>query len=202
MIATDQDMSGGAHSDHHPLMTGLEPNTLYHYRVQGAAAGGTIYVGEDRTFRTVKTKGRVEMNLASLEQGARVRRVSSNWGGADNEDSWGANSALDGKRGTAWSSNGDGGEAFIEIEFRSRVQLRAVEVWTRSMSDGTAIIKSFTLTTDRGERFGPFRLESDRKTYRFEIDAVTRTLRLDVADSTGGNTGLVELAAYGEFLKE
>jgi hypothetical protein len=70
------------------------------------------------------------------------------------------------------------------------------------MTDGTAIIKAFTLSTDRGTRFGPFRLENDRKAYRLEIDAVTRTLRLDVQDSTGGNTGLVELAAYGEFLKE
>jgi hypothetical protein len=57
MIAKDQDMSGGAHSDHHPLMTGLEPDTLYHYRVQGASSDGTIYVGEDRTFRTARAEG-------------------------------------------------------------------------------------------------------------------------------------------------
>ena len=39
-IAVDQDMGGGAHTDHHPRLLGLEPDTEYHYRVQGAAADG------------------------------------------------------------------------------------------------------------------------------------------------------------------
>ena len=30
-------MLGGAHSEHSPLMPGLEPDTEYHYRVQGTA---------------------------------------------------------------------------------------------------------------------------------------------------------------------
>ena len=38
MIATDLDMNGGAHSDHHPVMAGLRPNTEYFFRVQGTAA--------------------------------------------------------------------------------------------------------------------------------------------------------------------
>lgn len=43
LIATDDDMLGGAHSDHCPLMPGLEADTEYHYRVQGTAADGTLY---------------------------------------------------------------------------------------------------------------------------------------------------------------
>ena len=29
-ISVDQDMAGGAHTDHHPLLSGLEPDSEYH----------------------------------------------------------------------------------------------------------------------------------------------------------------------------
>jgi len=197
-IAVDQDMDGGAHTDHHPLLAGLEADTEYHYRVQGTSADGTLYIGDDATFRTPPAETGGEINLASLEAGARVIAVSSNYGGAANDRPWGANNALDGNRATAWSSNGDGDAAFIEVELARPAQLNAVEVWTRSMSDGTAQIFAFTLTTDAGEVLGPFTLPDAAQPYRFEVDVTARTLRLDVIDSSGGNTGLVEFAAYGD----
>jgi hypothetical protein len=201
-IAVDQDMNGGAHTDHHPLLLGLEPDTEYHYRVQGTAADGTLYVGEDGTFRTLPAQETTEVNLASLQAGARVVAASSNFGGAANDGTWGANSAIDGNRGTAWSSNGDGNDAFIEIELAEPAQVYAVEVWTRSMSDGTAQVLAFTLTTDRGDVLGPFELADAAEPYRFDIDVVTHSLRLDVVDSSGGNTGLVEFAVYGTPIEE
>jgi hypothetical protein len=201
-IAVDQDMNGGAHTDHHPLLLGLEPDTEYHYRVQGTAADGTLYVGEDGTFRTLPAQETTEVNVASLQAGARVVAASSNFGGAANDGTWGANSAIDGNRGTAWSSNGDGNDAFIEIELAEPAQVYAVEVWTRSMSDGTAQVLAFTLTTDRGDVLGPFELADAAEPYRFDIDVVTHSLRLDVVDSSGGNTGLVEFAVYGTPIEE
>jgi len=196
-ISVDQDMAGGAHTDHHPILSGLEPDTVYHYRVQGAAADGALYVGQDGTFRTLPAQGEGNTNLASLEAGAKVVDVSSNFGGAANDEAWGANSAIDGDRATAWSSAGDGNEAFIEIELASPAELYAVEVWTRLMSDGSSQIFAFTLTTDSGQVLGPFTLQDAEQAYRFDVDVTARSLRLDVTDSSGGNTGLVEFAAYG-----
>ena len=202
LIAVDSDMAGGAHSDHHPLMTGLKPDTEYHFRVQGTAADGTLYMSEDLTFRTPSADEAVEVNLASLEQGARVIAVSSNFGSAENDERWGANSAIDGNPGTEWSSNGDGDDAFIEIELVERANVEAVEVWTRAMTDGTAEIFSFTLTTGSGETLGPFELNDSNQAYQFEMSVVAETLRLDVVESSGGNTGLVEFIVYGEPVGE
>ena len=197
MIATDADMGGGAHTDHHAVLVGLKPDTEYFYRVQGAGADGAVYVGEVMTFRTpnqIAARGRE--NLASLAKGARVMDVSSNYGGAGNDGSWGANSAIDGRRTTAWSTNGDGNDGFVEVELARRARLGEVEVWSRSMSDGTARILSFTLTTDEGEVLGPFELADTEQAHSFPVDVTTGTLRLDVVESSGGNVGLIELGAY------
>lgn len=201
MISTDTDMAGGAHSNHSPLLSGLEPDTTYHFRVQGAAADGTLYRSEDMTFRTPPQSESTEVNYASLDQGAAIVDVSSNFGGAPDDERWGANGAIDGNRGSAWSSDGDGNDAFIEIELAQPIQLEAVEVWSRSMDDGTARVHSFTLTTDRGETLGPFQLDDPDVSQRFEVDAPAERLRFEVVESSGGNVGLVEFAAYGEPLE-
>ena len=187
LIATDLDMDGGAHGDHHPLLAGLKPSTEYYYRVQGTAADGTIYVGDVHSFRTPDAPsgetGDVAMRIAS---------VSSNYGGASNDQPWGADNAIDGNRRTAWSSAGDGDEAFLQIELDAETEIGDVSVWTRSMSDGTAQILKFTLTTDGGTVHGPFVLPDADKPHQFAIDDTARSLRLDVVESTGGNVGLIE----------
>lgn len=195
LIATDTDMAGGAHGGHNALMVGLKPDTEYRYRVQGTAADGTLYMSQVRTFRTPPALENA--NLASIAAGGRVVAVSSNYGDGANDSTWGANSALDGSGGTAWSSFDDGNEAYIEIALAGPARIDAVEVWTRTMANGTAQIFSFTLTTDAGKVLGPFALPDASRPYRFEVDVVARSLRLDVVESNGGNTGLIEFAAYG-----
>ncbi len=197
LIAVDQDMGGGAHSEHHPILAGLKPDTEYHYRLQGTAADGTIYISEDMTFRTPAQEEDPEVNLASLEAGGVIKDVSSNFGGAANDETWGAYSAIDGSRASAWSSDGDGDEAFIVFQLAHASHLQVVEVWTRTMSNNTAQIYSFSLTTDTGEVLGPFTLDDAEQSYRFEVDTAADWLRLDVEESNGGNTGLIEFAAYG-----
>ncbi|MCP4381813.1 MAG: hypothetical protein GY798_10450, partial [Hyphomicrobiales bacterium] len=157
-VAVDADMDGGAHSDHHPALTGLKPATKYFFRVQGVAADGTLYVGEVQSFRTANESTDGPVDLAALAAGARVAAVSSNYGGAKNDERWGADNAFDGSRSTAWSSSGDGNDAFIEIELAQPTHVGEISVWTRSMSDGTAQILHFTVTTDQGTVHGPFEL--------------------------------------------
>ncbi len=195
-IAVDDDMSGGAHSDHHPLLAGLEPDTEYFYRVQGTAADGTLYVGEVRSFRTSAASAEDEVDLATLAAGAKVVAVSSNYGGAANDEAWGADGAIDGGRQGAWSSAGDGDDAFIEIELPGVTRIGEVAVWSRSMSDGTARILKFTVTVDGGEVLGPFELPDADQAHRFAVDVEAQRLRLDVVESTGGNVGLIEFGAF------
>lgn len=195
-VAVDQDMAGGAHTNHHPAIAGLKPDTLYYYRVQGTAADGTLYASSVMTFRTPEAAATGPLNLASLEAGGRIVAVSSNFGGGPNDGSWGANSAIDGRRTTEWSTDGDGDGGFVEIALAREARLAAIEVWTRSMSNNTAQIFKFTLTTDKGEVLGPFELPDASKPYRFAIDVTAKSLRLDVVASNGGNVGLVEFAAY------
>ncbi len=201
-LTLDQDMNGGAHSDHHPVLSGLKPDTEYHFRVQGTAEDGRIFASRNMTFRTPPAEAATEVNLLAPDMGAQVVNVSSNFGGGDNAAAWGANSALDGQRSTAWSSNGDGDEAFLEVALPSPSHLHAVEVWTRSMSDGSAQVSTFKIMTDTGEEFGPFTLANADQAHRFEIDAQAANLRLEVISSTGGNTGLVEFAAFGTPLSD
>lgn len=195
-IAVDQDMDGGAHQNHHPLMANLRPNTTYHFRVQGVAADGRVFVGETQTFRTLAAPRDTRVNIASLQAGARIAAVSSNWSNQTNDGSFGANSAIDGQRGSAWSSNGDGDGAYIVVDLPKRALIGEIEVWTRSMSDGTAQTFKFTVTTDDGRTLGPFALPDASKPYRFAVDVEAKSLRLDVVESSGGNTGLIEFAAY------
>lgn len=201
MLTLDQDMNGGVHTDHHPFILNLEPDTVYHYRLQGSAEDGTIYMSEDMTFRTPPADAAAELNLASLAAGASVVVASSNYGGAANDEIWGANSALDDSRSTAWSSAGDGNHAFLEIQLAQRAQVATIAVWTRSMSNNTAQIFEFTVTTDGGEVLGPFTLPDAEQAYRFAVDVTASALRFDVVDSNGGNTGLIEFAAYGTPLE-
>ena len=75
---------------------------------------------------------------------ATIMNVSSNYGNGANDTAWGAASALDGNPATAWSSNSDGSDAYLVLDFGAKKNIGAIDIWTRTMSDGTAQISIFS----------------------------------------------------------
>ncbi len=201
-LTLDQDMAGGTHSDHNPLLTGLEPETKYYFRLQGVDDDGNIYISETMTFTTPPQDNSETQNLASPDKGAVIVGYSSAFGDAAPDARWGVLAAFDDNPNTEWSSAGDGNDAWVEIELAQRAAIDSVAFQTRSMSDGSAITLAFTITTDSGETLGPFELPDDGSTYEFDTAVTTKTLRFNLMDTTGGNTGAVDIAVYGKFIDE
>lgn len=199
-IATDSDMAGGAHTNHHPVLAGLQPDTEYHLRVQGVGPDGTLYRSKDYTFHTPKpetAQGKPEgNNLALTRRGARVTGVSSNYGGGDNNSQFGANHAFDGDPSTQWSSNGDGDKAWVEIELAKRISITSIGFWTRTMGSSAQIL-SFRVLTDDGKSYGPFKLDDAGSIHYFPVDFTAQRLRFEAVQTSGGNTGAVEIEVYG-----
>jgi hypothetical protein len=192
--STDMDMAGGGHSIHNPLMSNLEPETVYHYRLIGAGPDGTIYQSEDMTFETPAASSGEDgfpagRNAASAEEGAQVTEVSSEF-----SSDWAAANAIDGDPTTEWSSAGDGDSAFITIELAEPTELQAIGIWTRTMGS-TAQIESFQVVVDADKVIGPFEVPDAGMLHTFPVDITATTLRFEVLSSSGGNTGLVELVA-------
>ncbi|MEK6220635.1 MAG: discoidin domain-containing protein [Chloroflexota bacterium] len=200
-LTLDQDMAGGTHSDHNPLLQGLAPETKYYFRVQGIDADGVIYISEVMTFETPAVDLSEVENLASPLMGAEIVGFSSAFGGADEGAQWGAASAFDDNPNTEWSSAGDGSDAWVEVKLAQPASVSAVSFQSRAMSNGTAITLAFTITTESGETLGPFEIPDTNQPYEFEMTFEAHTLRFDLLDTTGGNTGVVDIAVFGEYLE-
>ena len=189
-------MLDGATLDHVLTFADLDADTTYHYRITVTDINGNVYQSGDFTFQTEPdTASDLGANWLA---GAKVVDVSSNFGGAANDEAWGGERAIDGRSASAWSSAGDGDGAFIEFELGEPIRLHTLVVHTRSMPDDTAQIFSFTVTNENGEVIGPFDLPDAAQPYSFDVDLIARTLRFAAETSSGGNTGFVELEAYGE----
>ena len=176
--------------EHEVPLEGLQPSTTYYFRPRGTDAEGNTELGAVGRFDTgVGTAPDLGPNAAAS---ASVTTVSSNFGGAANDETWGILSAFDGDLATAWSSNGDGNDAYFVLDFGQPTTLTSVAIRSRYMTDGTSIVTSFTLTADDGTVLGPFQTLDHTQRYTFPIRVTTQTLGFDVATSTGGNTGLLD----------
>jgi len=182
-LATDQEMGGAGHSDHEVVLGSLEPDTEYHYRLQGVGVDGRLYRSELLTFRTPAASETPPGTNVALD--GQVIGVSSEFSQA-----FAAVNAIDGDPATEWSSSGDGDDAFLVIDLGRAVDVVAVGFHTRSMTDGTATTETFKVTVDDNETHGPFPVG------RVEVEFTGRVLRFDVEASTGGNTGATEIEVF------
>lgn len=196
--AVDPNMNGATMVEHNPVLTDLQPDTEYFYRLQGSGEDGTFYVSDIRTFRTLPKSDEPVANLLSPERGAEVVGVSSNYGGQANDGSYGILNAFDGNSNTAWATNGDGDNAWFEVKLEQPSHVTRIEFWSRTMADKTSEIFEFTVTTETGEVYGPFKVDSAAQAFSFDVDFNASTLRFDTVTSSGGNTGALEVAVYGE----
>jgi len=197
-MALDSLMGAAAHQEHAIILTGLEPDTEYYYRVQGSDEAGNLYMSETYTFRTLPEIATTTSNLLSSDNGAQLIGYSSVYGDGPVDGQYGAMNALDDDPLTQWSSAGDGDNAWLEVELEQRSRINEVVFWTRAMSNDTAQIYTFTITTETGEVYGPFELPDAEQSYTFNVEIVAQRLRFDVESSNGGNTGALDIAVYGE----
>jgi len=195
-------MLSGATIDHVLTFSGLEADTDYHYKIIATDNEGNVYQSGDFTFRTSAKDDSLGSNWLSLEAGAQVIDVSSNFGGAANDETWGADGAIDGNRGSEWSSAGDGDAAYIEIGLADTIRIDQLVVHSRSMSNDTAQIFSFQVRTNTDEIYGPFQLPNTDEGHVFEVEITASSLRFEALETSGGNTGFVEIEAYGEIVTE
>ena len=194
-IGTDDDMGGAAHDDHEVILVGAEPGKTYKFRVQGADAEGNIYQSEIASFTLPDAPaGRgtaAGEHGTNVAEGASVTDVSSIFSG-----SWAGENAFDGDMSTEWATKGSGDDAYIVIDLGSARPITGLEFITRTMSDGSATTTQYTVTVDDGDTYGPFTAGDQSDAAFTEVDFVGQILRFDVAVSTGGNTGAIEIRAF------
>ncbi|MFO0601087.1 MAG: discoidin domain-containing protein [Myxococcaceae bacterium] len=133
-------------------------------------------------------------NFALRSRGASVRSVSSNWGGGDNDSTFGANKAIDGDFVTEWSTNGDGDAARVELDLGQVRHITAFGFRSRSMTDGTAIIRKVGLTLDGATEL-VFETPDPTQLYVFDLPAPVdaRLAVVHALVTTSGNTGAKEI---------
>jgi hypothetical protein len=191
-------MLEGAARNHNITLDNLMPNTTYHYRINVTDKQGNLYQSSDFTFTTlVESENEDQINIASLAAGAKIIGVSSNYGNGDNDSDFGANNAIDGSASTQWSSDGDGDNAWIEIELPGKYDVNEIGFWTRTMSNNTATIFSISVKNDLDETYGPFELPDTKQLYTFPVSFTANVLRFEAELTNSGNTGAVEIVVHG-----
>jgi hypothetical protein len=61
----------------------------------------------------------------------------------------------------------------------------------------SAQILSFQVVTDLGETHGPYSVPDAAGVHYFDVDLTARRLRFEATQTSGGNTGAVEIEVYG-----
>jgi hypothetical protein len=197
--ATDPNMEPGTFVEEHEVpLEDLSPDTMIFFRAKATDPMGNTYYSEATSFRTeMGDGGPARANVALMSMGSRIVDKSSNFGNMADDSTWGANNAIDGSMSTEWSSNGDGDDAWLSIDFGEMRDLEAFGFRSRKMTDGTSIITSVRIIFDEQTMMGPFATPDPDQRYVFEI-APTRAqrVRVEAVSTTGGNTGVKEIEFF------
>lgn len=187
-------MNGTGISEHDVLLPDIEAGQRYRYIVQGTSADGTLFRSEPATFTIepdVPGSTGPRPSGPNLALDSDVVDVSSEF-----SSTFAAANAVDGATDTEWATAGDGDNGFIELDLGATFDVGAVEFVTRSMADGSAITSSYTVILDGGTRLGPFPAGTIAAPRAAEIGANARRIRFEIAASSGGNVGAVEIRVY------
>lgn len=200
LTATDPDMAEGElTADHEVPLEDLPADTEIFWRARVEDADGAIARSELQSFTTLPAEDTDLPPLQNFAMQGNVTTVSSNFGGADNDSTWGANNAFDGQMGTEWATNGDGDDAMIEVDLGSSRKITHFAFRSREMTDGTSIIEEVQLRFDGGEPIGPFATPDPDERYVFEFENAQQgqIVTLEAVTTTGGNTGAREIEFLG-----
>ncbi len=192
---TDPDMEPGQRVTNHRVpLENLQPSHTYFFRARAVDATGRTFFSATDTLETPSTQVSTLTNVALAAQGTTIVSVSSNWGGGDNASAFGASKAIDGDFVTEWSTNGDGDSARIELDLGQVRSLTAFGFRSRSMTDGTAIIRKVGLTLE-GSAELQFETPDPSQLYVFPLPSATDARRVVVraVATTTGNTGAKEI---------
>jgi len=187
--------------NHRMDLLALTPNTTYHHNTIVVDQQGEIYppfIGSFKTLENDEESQPKQNNVALLSLGASIHAVSSNWNNGGNSSAFGANNTIDGDPSSEWSSNGDGNDAFIEIDLGQIYSISSIGFWTRKMTD-SAKISQFEVFDVDDNSLGIFTLPDAKQRYIFDIPTGNHQfLRFEAVSSNGGNTGAKSIEIYSQ----
>jgi hypothetical protein len=183
-------MAGTGIIQHDVFLPGAVPGVEYSFVVQGTTADGTLYRSSMGTFAIPGSvaSGTTDDQSVNLALNAEIVEVSSEF-----SDAFAADNAVDGDLGTEWSTVGDGDEATITLDLGGPVEVSGFEFLTRSMTDGSAVTDTFTVTVDGSDTLGPFPAGNPADPQPADAVVTGQVFTFEVETSTGGNTGAVEI---------
>ena len=188
-------MNGTGIEQHDVVLPDIEPGVTYTYVVQGTTADGNLYRSQVATFRLDVATTSPTTSPAALGRNvattAKIIEVSSEFSTA-----FAGSKAIDDDRSTEWATRGDGDNGSITLELASATDIKGVEFVTRSMADGSSITSSYTVSVDGAPPLGPFPAGTIAAPRPAAFAARGRVVRFDIATSSGGNVGAVEIRVF------
>ncbi len=198
-VDPDMDPDNPYGLDHQVPLEDLPEDATIFYRAKATTRGGHTYYTQVDSFQTLAAAEVPERaNVALASAGTTVVDKSSNYGGADDDGSWGAAAVIDGSMSTEWATSGDGDDAFVTLDLGQERLLVGWGFRSRKMTDGSSIIEASQLLLDGERTLGPFETPDPDQLYQFDFDEpVSATIvTVSAVQTTGGNTGAKEIELY------